>query len=135
MGLLLMRHSKRGINLLIIVFTIRKSLRALVDCSNVLIEFLNLGLEILENFREFYNRVNVSIKKKLLSSIMSEKLVFMGRKYRTPKFKEGFAFIYMSIDRLQRKKKGKQSFECFPLCTPYGTNLEPYFVYFKTIID
>ena len=31
----------------------------------------------------------------------------MGRKYRTPKFKEGFAFIYMSIDRLQREKTKK----------------------------
>ena len=43
-----------------------------------------------------------------MSSIFDEKIEFDGQKYRTPKFKEGFGFIYQKINDLQvlRKEKG-----------------------------
>jgi hypothetical protein len=42
-----------------------------------------------------------------LSSIFDEKIEFDGKKYRTPKFKEGFGFIYQKISELQVVKKEK----------------------------
>lgn len=97
----------------------------MIDYGNDLSEFINFGVKIHANFKEVYNRVDISIKKKFLSSILSEKFVFMGRKYRTPKFKEGFAFIYMSIDRLQREKTKKgNNLSNASLCVP-GAGLEP----------
>ena len=62
---------------------------------------------MLENFKELYDRADVTIKKKLLSSILDEKLVFTDKKYRTPKFKEGFSYIYKNINGLQRMKTKK----------------------------
>ena len=35
------------------------------------------------------------------------KIEFDGQKYRTPKFKEGFGFIYQKISELQVVKKEK----------------------------
>ena len=65
------------------------------------------------------------IKEKLLSSILYEKLVFTGKKYRTPKFKEGFAFIYMSINRLQREKTKKGNNLSNASLNVPGAGLEP----------
>ena len=42
-----------------------------------------------------------------MSSIFEEKIEFDGQKYRTPKFKEGFGFIYQKINELQGVKKEK----------------------------
>ena len=42
-----------------------------------------------------------------MSSIFEEKIEFDGQKYRTPKFKEGFGFIYQKINELQAFKKEK----------------------------
>ena len=42
-----------------------------------------------------------------MSSIFEDKIEFDGKKYRTPKFKEGFEFIYQKINELQEIKKEK----------------------------
>ena len=43
----------------------------------------------------------------MLSSIFEEKIEFDGEKYRTPKYKEGFGYIYQKIKELQGVKKEK----------------------------
>ena len=42
-----------------------------------------------------------------MSSIFEEKIEFDGKKYRTPKFKEGFEFIYHKVNQLQQHQKEK----------------------------
>lgn len=42
-----------------------------------------------------------------MSSIFEDKIEFDGEKYRIPKFKEGFGFIYQKINELQGLKKEK----------------------------
>lgn len=60
------------------------------------------------NFKVLFSNADISIKHKLLSSILDEKMVFDGIKYRTLKFKSGFEYIYQNINKLKRKeiKKG-----------------------------
>ena len=53
----------------------------------------------------FFKNSDVHIKNKLMSSIFEDKIEFDGEKYRTPKFKEGFGFIYQKINELQGIKK------------------------------
>lgn len=63
---------------------------------------------MLQNLKGLYDSVDVSIQQKLLSSILDEKLVFQNKKYRTPKFKEGFGIMYKNINKLENSsiKKG-----------------------------
>ena len=43
----------------------------------------------------------------MISSIFKEKIEFDGEKYRTPKFKDGFEFIYQKTNELKGLKKEK----------------------------
>ena len=43
----------------------------------------------------------------MISSIFKEKIEFDGEKYRTPKFKDGFGFIYQKTNELKGLKKEK----------------------------
>ena len=61
----------------------------------------------MQNLDTFFEQANVSVKSRLISSIFGEKIEFDGVKYRTPKFKEGFGFIYQKINELQGLKKQK----------------------------
>ena len=60
-------------------------------------EYINYGLNLMQNLETFFGQSDVHIKNKLMSSIFDEKIEFDGQKYRTPKFKEGFGFIYQKI--------------------------------------
>ena len=55
-------------------------------------------------FNTFFLQGDIQIKNKLLSSILDEKMEFDGVKYRTPKFKESFRYIYNKINELQHFK-------------------------------
>jgi hypothetical protein len=61
----------------------------------------------MQNLETFFEQSDVHIKNKLMSSIFEEKIEFDGQEYRTPKFKEGFEFIYQKINELQVFKKEK----------------------------
>jgi len=78
------------------------------DYQKDLSEYINYGLKLMQNLETFFEQSDVHIKNKLMSSIFEEKIEFDGQKYRTPKFKEGFGFIYQKINELQvlRKEKG-----------------------------
>ena len=65
---------------------LRIQLEGLGDYQNDLEEYVEFGTFLLENIYELYRRADVKTKQKVLSSILEEKLTFMGKKYRTPKF-------------------------------------------------
>lgn len=87
------------------------------------VEFIRFGIYLFKNLNSFFEKAIVSTKQKLLSSILSEKLVFEGSKYRTPELNKGFKFIYQNINKLTllKQKNGKPSFDNLPLCTRGGT--------------
>ena len=86
----------------------RNELLNLNDYQKDLSEYINYGLKLMQNLETLFEKGNVNIKDKLMSSIFEEKIEFDGQKYRTPKFKEGFGFIYQKIKelRLLKNKKG-----------------------------
>ena len=83
-------------------------LESLGDYQDDLEEYIKFGTFLLQNIQELYHRADVQTKNKVLSSILEEKLTFMGKKYRTPKFKEAFSYIYLNVSKLEKKsiKKG-----------------------------
>lgn len=80
---------------------------SLNDYQDDLREHINFGLNLLTNLESFFNSADVVIKQKLLSSIFKEKLEFMGTKYRTPKYKEAFQYIFHNINELEKLKTKK----------------------------
>ena len=102
-------------------------------------EFLDFGMTLLTHLGDFYSKGSPKTKRKLLSSILSEKLELRGKKYRTPTLKTGFNHIYQSINTLEarRKKKGEPNEE-LSLSVP-GAGLEPARPYgptdFKSVVS
>lgn len=86
-------------------------------------EFISFGIHLINNLGDFYKTSNVQIKQKLLSSILKEKLVFEGDKYRTLKLNKGIELIVMNINKLEqiKNKNGRLSFDNIPLSTRGGT--------------
>jgi site-specific DNA recombinase len=98
---------------------------SLNDYQDDLREYINFGLNLLTNLESFFNSADVVIKQKLLSSIFKEKLEFMGTKYRTPKYKEAFQYIFHNINELEKlkTKKGDNPEKVSPFVQKTG--LEP----------
>ena len=86
-------------------------------------EFISFGIHMINNLGDLYKTSNVQIKQKLLSSILKEKLVFEGDKYRTLKLNKGIELIVMNINKLEqiKNKNGRLSFDNIPLSTRGGT--------------
>tara|TARA_R110000796_G_scaffold197641_1_gene313959 strand:+ start:1311 stop:3008 length:1698 start_codon:yes stop_codon:yes gene_type:complete len=85
----------------------RNELSNLNDYQKDLSEYINYGLKLMQNLETFFEQSDVHIKNKLMSSIFDEKIEFDGEKYRTPKFKDGFGFIYQKTNELKGLKKEK----------------------------
>ena len=83
----------------------RNELLNLNDYKKDLSEYINYGLKLIQNLETFFENSDVLIKNKLMSSIFEDKIEFDGVKYRTPKFKDGFEFIYQRINELEGLKK------------------------------
>jgi hypothetical protein len=83
---------------------IQLSLDELGDYNHDMKDYISFGAFVLQNLEEVYSISSVAMKQKLLSSILEEKLTFDGEMYRTPKLKEGFAYIYKNIKELERTK-------------------------------
>ena len=60
---------------------LRIQLEGLGDYQNDLEDYVEFGIFLLENISELYHRADVKTKQKVLSSILEEKLTFMGKKY------------------------------------------------------
>ena len=85
----------------------RNELLNLNDYQKDLSEYINYGLKLMQNLETFFENSDVLIKNKLMSSIFEDKIEFDGEKYRTPKFKDGFGFIYQKTNELKGLKKEK----------------------------
>ena len=80
---------------------------------------------MLKNINQLFEKASTSIKQKLLSSILEEKLEFKDNMYRTPKFKEGFGYIYNNINKLEGLKTKKGSNLAKASLLVLGAGLEP----------
>ena len=87
---------------------LENQINQLNDYESETMSFVEYGLHLLKNLGSFFNKASVSTKQKMLSSIFKQKLVFEDKKYRTPKFKEGFEFIYMNISKLEGVKTKRE---------------------------
>jgi site-specific DNA recombinase len=105
---------------------------SLNDYQDDLREYINFGLNLLTNLDTFFNSADVVIKQKLLSSIFKEKLEFTGTKYRTPKYKEAFQYIFNNISELEKlkTKKGDNPEKVSPFVQKTG--LEPVRTFLST---
>ena len=56
-----------------------QGLENLKSHKNELKEYVNFGAHMLENIKALYNRMDIRLKNKLLSSILNEKLVFLNK--------------------------------------------------------
>ena len=93
--------------------------------QNELRDFLNFGIYLFRNINYFFQSATITTKQKILSSILDEKLVLEGKKYRTPVFKDGFNYIYQNINKLKSiKTKMGDNFETISHSVP-GVGLEP----------
>ena len=92
------------------------------DYQKDLSEYIKYGLKLIQNLETFFKNSDVHIKNKLMSSIFEDKIEFDGEKYRTPKFKEGFGFIFQKINELKglKKTKRRQLFRYLPFSTQGG---------------
>ena len=70
-------------------------------------KYISFGIFMLQNLNEVYDKLDVNGKGKLIGSIFDEKLVFLKNKYRTPKLKDGAAFIFNNNKALQSLKTKK----------------------------
>ena len=77
------------------------------DYQKDLRDYINYGLKLMQNLEIFFEQSDVNLKNKLLSSIFEKKIQFDGENYRTPKFNDGFEFMYQKINELGSVKNKK----------------------------
>jgi site-specific DNA recombinase len=70
-------------------------------------KYLDFGFNLLQYLDRIYVSAEPPIKNQILSSILAEKLVFDGKKYRTPTYHEVLTMIFNDIKPLQKNKKGQ----------------------------
>ena len=63
-------------------------------------DYIEFSLSLMLNLELFFKQADTLVKNKLMSSILEEKIEFDGQKYRTPKHKEVFQYIYNNITEL-----------------------------------
>ena len=88
-------------------------------------EFIDFGVKLLVNLNIFYKNSSTEIKRKIIGSIFSEKLVFDKNEYRTAKLNEGVALIFnynKALDGSVNKKRPTISSGSYSVA---GTGLEP----------
>ncbi len=71
--------------------------------------WLNKGVHLLKNLKEYYNQSSVKQKQKLLSSIFPENLYFEGEECRTARINDVLRFILQIDNKLGHKKRGQFS--------------------------
>jgi site-specific DNA recombinase len=66
-------------------FAIEDKIQELKAVKSSMNQLLEKGVDVLADIHRIYTRANFSGKKKILSSIFPEDLIFDGKKCRTPK--------------------------------------------------
>ncbi|KGL61927.1 recombinase family protein [Polaribacter sp. Hel1_85] len=87
--------------------------------------YVDFGIQFLTSINVFYKKANTEIKRKIIGSIFSEKLVFENKKYRTAKFNDVIALIFNSnkgLSSVENKKRHEISNVSYLVA---GTGLEP----------
>jgi hypothetical protein len=70
---------------------------------------LEKGIGILSNLSKMFERADLQDKKRILSSIFPENLVFDGKKCRTPRINEVLRLILLTDSNKQKTKNGQIS--------------------------
>ncbi len=86
-------------------FNLKETKTSLKTDDSDLRKQISFGVSLFKNLPYLFEKASISLKSKLLSSILEEKLVFKDKKYRTPIFKEAFGYIYNKINALQDIKE------------------------------
>ena len=87
--------------------------------------FVDFGIQLLVNINTFYKKAQTEVKRKIIGSIFSEKLVFEKNKYRTAKFNSAVALIFnynKGLQNIEHKKRPTISNGSYSVA---GTGLEP----------
>ena len=88
-------------------------------------KFVDFGIGMISNMDILYVKASANIKRNLLGSIFTEKLVFSENKYRTANFNPAIAFIAnIYMGSAMRKKKNGEPLSRFSASVP-GAGLEP----------
>lgn len=105
------------------IFELEREKSQLLKHNKDVMTFVQFGINLFKNLSIFFKKASVSTKQKILSSILSEKLVFEKGKYRTPKLSKGFEFIYQNIKELSviKQKNERLSYDNLPFSTEGGT--------------
>ena len=95
----------------------------LIKQNKGVMDFVQFGIYLFKNISELFNKASIITKQKILSSILTEKLVFEKETYRTPKLNKGFEFIYQNIKELNglKQKNERLSYDNLPFSTEGGT--------------
>ena len=80
-----------------------KTVKSGIACS------LEKGVGVLSNLGRMYAKADLTDKKRILSSIFPENLVFDGRKCRTPRINEVLRLILLIDNNKQKTKSGQIS--------------------------
>lgn len=89
--------------------TLKQELKGLQTGNSQYRTWLNKGVHLLKDLKEYYNRSSVKQKQKLLSSIFPENLFFEGNKCRTTRINDVLRFILQIDNMLGDKKRGQFS--------------------------
>lgn len=83
---------------------IQSSLAQLKTIDTSFMKYCRWGQTLLTHLPNFYEKASTAVKKKILGSIFTGKLVFEDGKYRTTELNEAVALIGLFQNDLQNKK-------------------------------
>ena len=92
------------------ITTLTNELRAGNDKSSAYTDYLRKGIDLLSNYREFYSKADIQVKRKLLCSTFPNNLIFSREICRTPSINKAILLI-ISADKGFRKQKTGELFK------------------------
>ncbi|AZJ33996.1 recombinase family protein [Tenacibaculum singaporense] len=87
--------------------------------------YVDFGVQLLTSLNKFYKKATTEIKRKIIGSIFSEKLVFEDKKYRTAKLNDAVAVIFNNNKELEISVNKKRHAISNVSYSVAGTGLEP----------
>jgi hypothetical protein len=75
-------------------------------------DYIEFSLSLMQEPELFFKQADALVKNKLMSLILEEKIELDGKTFRTPKYKEGFRYIYNNIKEIEVLEIKKD----LPLC-------------------
>ena len=84
----------------------------IIQLSKTRLVGIKSTVKLLSNLSEFYNKIDIPLKKRLIGSIFKNGLIFNGKKYRTTKENELLNLIFLNVNELKKqriKKAGKNT--------------------------